>query len=353
MSNGELFGRWNPSQQLRAITAKLPGVNSHVLTVGQEDFPLGYGIPVDFTSISAAVAAIPLFDPEPSDSRNWHNPVEQWTILVTPGYYPETIRFRPFVNVVGLLKEAVIIAGQPHEEGTQVYLCTRSLLSNVTIAIRGKSAPGDFAVRGLDANVYPSDRRYRGDVHFLGLSNVDFAPYPPFPDEGDGRPLGGGLIKFDGRWSTVIFRDVGGNYDAPEGFGIELFGRGQNADCHFINCFFDGLHMGGRLGGGFIHIRDCVETHIRNSLIRVGYLSPDEPSRLPVGSSPISAVKTTQTEYATNVLIEGSSLYGPDPSVLDLGDNTLCYFRHSSSDSRSGNGKFHISKPDGIGDHEL
>jgi hypothetical protein len=334
-------------QRVRGILPRLPGINSHVLTVGAPDFPLGYGIPVDFTTIGPAMDAIPLFDPDlPPTDPNWHNPVEQWTILVTPGYYPEVIRFKPFVNVVGVQKEAVIIAGQAADVGplgAQIYLCSNTLLSNVTVAIRGDSVQGDFAVRGYDVNEYPGDRQPGGDVHFLGLANVDFFPYPPFP-RGHEHPLGGGLIKFDGPWHTVIFRDVGGNYDAPEGYGIELSGTGQNADCHFINCFFDALFLRGTGVGGFVHVRDCFEVHIRNSLIRVAY---DRPQ----GTVPISAVTTAQSPLGrpTNVLVEGSSLYGPGDSVLDVGANTVCFFRHSCSDSRSGDGTFIASGPDGIG----
>jgi hypothetical protein len=338
----------NPVPAFHGVIPRLFGVNSHVLTVGSPDFPLGYGIPVDFSSISAALDAIPLFDPDlPPSDPNWHNPVEQWTILVTPGYYPEVVRFKPFVNVVGFQKEAVIIAGQAPDVGplgAQVYLCSNSLLSNVTLAIRGDSGQGDFVVRGYDVNAYPGGP-HAGDVHFLGLSNVDFFPYPPFPPAGSGHPLGGGLMRFDGNWRTVIFRDVGGNYDAPEGYGIELAGQFQNADCHFINCFFDALYMSGNAAGGFVHIRDCFEVHIRNSLIRVGYASPQG------GDVPISAVTTTRgpNDGLTNVLIEGSSLYGPGGSVLDVGANTFCFFRHSSSDSRSGDGTFIASGSDGIG----
>lgn len=172
----------NTIQRFHGILPRLPGVNSHVLTVGAPDFPLGYGISVDFNTIGAAMEAIPLFDPDllPSDP-NWHNPVEQWTILVTPGYYPEVLRFKPFVNVVGFQKEAVIIAGQFADVGplgAQVYLCSNSLLSNVTLAIRGDSVQGDFAVRGYDVNTYPSGQ-HGGDVHFLGLSDVDFFPTRP------------------------------------------------------------------------------------------------------------------------------------------------------------------------------
>jgi hypothetical protein len=330
---------------------RFPGINSHVLTVGPPDFRLGYGIPVDFSSIGEAMEAIPLFDPNLEiEDPNWHNPVEQWTILVTPGYYREVIRFKPFVNVVGLLKEAVIIGGKTNDcgpLGAQVYLCTRSLLSNVTLAMRGDAKPGEYAVRGYDVNDYRSPYD-RGTVRFLGLSNVDFHPYPPFPPSG--HPEGGGLIKFDGEdWRTVILKDVGGNYDAPDGYGIELTGRSQNADCHFINCFFNALYSGGRHMGGFVHISDCYEVHIRNSLIRVNYSSP-------AGSSPIAAVRTTSTNGAEDpakwpaVLLEGTSLFGPGERVLDIGANTHCFFRHSFADSQAGDGHFIASRPDGIGD---
>src|SRR5262245_48075172 len=337
----------HPSSQFHAILPRLPGINSHVLLVGPPDFPLGYGIPVSFTKIGDAMDAIPLFDPDLRENDpNAHNPVEQWTILVTPGYYPEVLKFKPFVNVVGLVKEAVIIAGQTRDAeplGAQVYLCSRSLLSNVTLAIRGDAKLGDFVVRGYDVNTYPGGVHHNGDVHFLGLSNVDFFPFPPFP--GSHHPAGGGLIKFDGGdWRTVIFRDVGGNYDAPEGYGIELIGRFQNADCHFINCFFDALFLARE--GGYIYAADCFEVHLRNSLVRVDYLDKNV-------KPPIAAVKTYKSEGAgnklSNVIIEGSSLYGPSPNVLDVGDNTTCFFRHSSSDSKSGNGQFIPSGPGGIG----
>jgi hypothetical protein len=346
MSNGD----FQPGDLPTSVSwrpPRVPGINSHVLTVGHPDFRLGHGIPVNFGTIGEAMDAIPLWDPDLEDP-DAHNPTEQWTILVTPGYYPEIIRFKPFVNVVGLLKEAVTI-GRPNDGKThsaQVYLCTRSFLSNVTLAIPGDAAPGYFAVRGYDVNRYPDRHINRGNVHFLGLANVDFVVHRLPSKE---QPPGGGLIKFDGHWRTVIFRDVGGNYEAPEGYGIELLGRFQNADCHFINCFFDALFMDGRGEGGFIHIRDCHETHIRNSLLRVDYLNKMGPSH-----APITAVKTTQSRprhdrLPTNVLIEGSSMYGPGPSVLDIGDHTVCFFRHSFSDSKSGNGHFFTSKPDGIG----
>ena len=346
MSNGEISETWDPrhfpSQGPYAILTSLPrGINSKVLLVGPKDsappdFSLSYGIPVNFTSIGAAMAAIPLLDPDVN------NPVTQWTILVTPGYYPEVIKFKPFVNVVGLVKEAVIIAGQTEDIGplrSQVYLCSRSLLTNVTLAIRPKSEQGDFVVRGHDVHTYSSGQHV-GNIHFLGLSNVDFFC---FRHPKDPKPKGG-LIKFDGDWSTVIFKDVGGNYEAPERYGIQLFGRFQNADCHFINCFFDALFLNDE--GGLMAIRNCYEVHLRNSLLRVNYLNGR-------GTKPITAVKISKrpvsSDELTHVAIEGSSLYGPGPSVLDIGKNTVCFFRHSWTESKSGPGQFVASRSDGIG----
>jgi len=362
MSNGEISERWDPSQYPSqgpyAIIAALPrGINSKVLMVGPPesappDFSRNYGIPVNFTSIAAAMATIPLFDPDlPFGHPDFHDPRDQWTILLTPGTYPEVIRLKPFVNVVGLLKEAVVIAGRLDNHWpvrAQVYLCTRSLLSNVTLHIRDDSEPDDFVLRGYDGHTYSSGPN-AGNVRFLGLSNVDF-------QNPSGHPLqSGGLIKFDGNdWRTVIFRDVGGNYDAPKDYGIELKGGFQNADCHFINCFFDALflnHQHEGREGGFIHIEDCHEVHIRNSLIRVDYpLELFKAGIIPA----ISAVKTSSSSGSpdkqwTHVLIEGSSLYGPGESVLNVGPNTTCFFRHSFTDSKTGTGTFKVSPPDGIG----
>jgi len=325
MSNHELAGKWHPiqdsNQEPHAIIAALPrGINSKVLIVGPPDlapagFSHGYGIPFNFTSIGAAMAAIPL-------AADLDTPADQWTILVTPGVYHEVIRFKPYVNVVGLVKEAVIIAGDPEDHSgvrAQVYLCTRSLLSNVTLHISKSSKQGDFVVRGYDVNRY-GHHVDRENVRFLGLCNVDF-------QNASGSPLpAGGLIKFEGNdWRTVIFRDVGGNYDAPKDYGVELKGGFQNADCH--------------------------EVHIRNSLIRVDYpLELFKAGIIPA----ISAVKTSSSSGSpdkqwTHVLIEGSSLYGPGESVLNVGPNTTCFFRHSFTDSKTGTGTFKVSPPDGIG----
>src|SRR5438876_11925427 len=103
MSNGEISETWDPrhfpSQGPYAILTSLPrGINSKVLLVCPKDsapldFSLSYGIPVNFTSIVAAVAAIPLL------VHDVNNPVTQWSILVKPGYYREVIEFKPFVNV--------------------------------------------------------------------------------------------------------------------------------------------------------------------------------------------------------------------------------------------------------------
>jgi len=86
--------------------------------------------------------------------------------------------------------------------------------------------------------------------------------------------------------------------------------------------------------------------HLRNSLLRVNYLNGR-------GTKPITAVKISKrpvsSDEPTHVAIEGSSLYGPGPSVLDIGKNTVCFFRHSWTESKSGPGQFVASRSDGIG----
>jgi hypothetical protein len=194
---------------------------------------------------------------------------------------------------------------------------------------------GDVSVWGFDT--YSNQR---GDVYDLGLANVDIWPVSPCK-----------LLRMEGNWHTAIFRDVGGNYTAPDGYGIELAGpfegaNNPNADCHFSNCFFDALFMSGQGPGGLVFVQDCFEVHLRDSLLRVAYV-PHPPA-----FEPISAVRTFRSpgnSGLTNVIIEGSSLYGPPPSVLDVGADTFCFFRHSSTDSKSGDGQFFASGPDGIG----
>jgi hypothetical protein len=119
--------------------------------------------------------------------------------------------------------------------------------------------------------------------------------------------------------------------------------------------------LSGDREGGYILIQDCFEVHLRNSLIRVG-VNPND-GIVPIGAKAgaiardpeIAAVKTANPNNDgskwTNVIIEGSSLYGPGNRILDIGDHTVCYFRHSFSDSRHGDPKnFRVSAPNGIGD---
>jgi len=126
--------------------------NSRVLTVGPAPAvaPPATGYHIDFTSIQDAMNAVPLIDPE-SDF------VERWTILVTTGYYEEEIRCKPHVNIIGINKESVYIQpppGRPRDRNdprlANVYLSSLSLLSNVTLANRQDSEPGDVVVWGFD-----------------------------------------------------------------------------------------------------------------------------------------------------------------------------------------------------------
>jgi len=317
----------------------LTAIDSRILTVGppgSDGSSTSFGVSVDFTSINAALDAIPTLTP---DDPN-HSFVDRWTIVVMNGFYPEEIRCKPYVNIVGVNKESVYIQAPPGRDRERddprlanVYLSSLSLVSNVTLLSASDAMGDDVTVWGLD--------RYgnqRGDVYALGLSNVDLWPAPPCK-----------LIRMEGNWHTAIFRDVGGNYTAPDGYGIELIGQfnggnNQNADCHFSNCFFDALFMSGDGPGGLFWVQDCFEVHLRNSLVRVNYV-PNPPSL-----EPIAAVKTNKNSPGwTHVSLEGTTLNGPGESTLDVGSGTVCWYKHSSSDSLlvTGDGLWLVD-PDGI-----
>jgi hypothetical protein len=165
----------------------------------------------------------------------------------------------------------------------------------------------------------------------------------------------GGLILLEGNWHTAIFRDVGGNYIAPDRYGITVVGtaENQNADCHFINCFFDALYLTDTSADcGYLLVQDCFEVHVRNSFLRINKISAfGEPQVLV--PAPGSAVATRSTrDTLTNAFVEASSLECNDPEaqrVLDVGSGTFCFFKHSSSDSRTCDGVFIPSGRDGIG----
>ena len=306
--------------------------------------------------------AIPLTDPETGDFR------ERWTILVTNGYYEEVIYCKPHVNIVGINKESVYIqppppsilrpVGERRPTGANIYLNSFSLLSNVTLLNRQDSKPGHVVVYGFD-NFYEKG----GEVHDLGLSNVDIMPFSPYPEHPDS--LGGyskaSLIRLEGeKWHTAIFRDVGGNYIAPWGYGINLIGAGHNADCHFINCFFDALYLTETQGDcGILRVQDCFEVHLRNSFLRINNIQPYHRQKDPLEAQALvpahgsaAAMRSTRNRQ-THLFVEGSSLECNAPAgaegLLDIGPGTVCFFKHSSSDSRTAGGTFIPSGPDGIG----
>ena len=179
----------------------------------------------------------------------------------------------------------------------------------------------------------------RGDVYELGLANVDIWPAPSLPFK---------LIRMEGNWHTAIFRNVGGNYTAPYGYGTELVGRfngtnNQNVDNHFSNCFFDALFLDGEAIGGLVWVEDCYEVDLSDSLICVQHV-PNAPHE------PIAAAKTNKVSPGwTHVSLESTTLNGPGESVLDIGRGTVCWYKHSSSDSFlvTGDGLWAVD-PDGI-----
>jgi len=129
---------------------------------------------------------------------------------------------------------------------------------------------------------------------------------------------------------------------------VNLEGVGQNADCHFINCFFDALFVETDTSG-CVRIRDCFDVHIRNSFLRVN--NAHKRSTTPNAEPPKvlgAAVDVAGTN--TNVVIEGRSLECPRESdrLLNVGPNSNCHFKHSSTDSimlwgfdETNRGRFH------------
>ena len=110
--------------------------------------------------------------------------------------------------------------------------------------------------------------------------------------------------------------------------------NGWNADCHMIDCFIDALNLTNGPGGCLL-TRDCHEVHLRNSLLRAGL------GRFPSADPIVSAVRLESSgpnqDYegtpVVNLFLEGSSLSGPGPRILHVGDQTTCIFNHSSAES--------------------
>jgi hypothetical protein len=319
--------------------------NLQVLTVGPpagKGAPASYhGFPIDFTSIREAMDAIPLMQPDDPFVR-------RWTIFVTAGYYEEEIRMKPHVNIVGIDKDSVYI--QPPAERPQdrndprranVYLNYFTSISNVILANRGDSLETDYVI--WNKNTYGGVHRPASspdlDVSFIGLTNVDIMPFGPYPDSADslhGYALGKAIL-FEGNWHTAIVSHVFSGYLAQNGYLVNVKGIGQNADCHFIDCFFDGLYITSEYGG-CVHVGDCYEVHIRNSLIRTA-----AGGRLGLKvnqQAPGAAVATYTSDHKAWVTLEGTSLEAPWPGgsyrVLDVRNGTGCDFYHSSTDSVRG-----------------
>jgi hypothetical protein len=345
--------------------------NIRVLTVGPPD-PLPQelhkyahrysklqGFPTQFTTISAAMDAIPLMQP---GEHPWF--ISRWTILVTPGWYLEEVRMKPYVNIVGLSPDTVFICpprtrrslkrkNKPDARAT-VYMNHFTSIRNVAIAKPAYSKDTDYAIWNKDT--YDLEKRpgvSKTDVSDFSAFDV---PIWPFPNKNDFAEVGsdddvkknnathgeyvmGKSILMEGNFSTAFMVNVGASYNHRRSFDVEISGQGQNADCHVVGCFFDSLFLdrGEALAeGGCIDVSNCYEVHIRNSLLRVGADFRDSPAQPSFTQG--AAVRVRQDAM---VLLEGSTLYSPgmgSDRVLHVdkpveGKIAGCIFAHSSADS--------------------
>jgi len=299
-----------------------------LITVGPSP-PSMSGIhhPTDFQTISEALHAIP-FIPQDTPSQFAY----RYTILLLPGHYRERIRMKPFVNLVGISKESVYIEPLPPDEGFPEEHVLRPNTNDAIIMLSGGNNITNISI----LNPYwatKTNSAIRGvGIRGLGLTNIDVFPSGYWPDKvgKDGPFCRGKILELTEGWTQCIITSLGFTYLGPDDFGVSLVGKGQNADCHFISCFFDALFVDSDVSG-CVKIRDCFEVHIRNSILRVHngqYPDPNPPE------VPGSAVDVFGT-LGTNVYIEGCSLLCVRPSrrILNIGPNADCFFRHSCTDS--------------------
>jgi hypothetical protein len=311
-------------------------LHRQLITVGPPPDPA-----TDFETISEALDSIPNI---PADQVDF--PI-RYTILLRPGYYRERIRMKPSVNLVGISKESVYIQPwapsdstetdpkdpkhilRPNTEDAVIELAGTSNITNVSILNPAWATSNNSAIRGRD-------------VRGFGLSNIDVFPASLWPDSPEVRTdhttpfCQGKVLELTGNWSQCIITALGFTYLGPDSFGVRLEGIGQNADCHFIECFFDALFVETDTSGA-VRIRDCFEVHIRNSILRVnnGHLDGNPEVLGAAVDVAGDAAFDVPGRIATNVIIEGSSLECSRPSrrLLNIGPHSDCHFKHSSTES--------------------
>jgi len=271
--------------------------------------------------------------------------------LVTPGYYRERIKMKPWVNLVGVSKESVYLqplapwdVPQPRWERQTprehvlspdmadaiIELSNNCNITNLSILNPAWATSENVAIRG---------RAVKG----IGLTDLDVFPGSDWPDSPPVRAGGpfsrGRILELTGDSGICIVTALGFTYLGPDSFAVKLEGIGQNADCHFINCFFDALFVE-TTTSGCVQIRDCYDVHIRNSLLRVNNAHLGSVQEAPeVLGCAVDVAGAAQLDapghIPTNVVIEGSSLQCPRKSsrALNIGPHANCFFKHSSTDS--------------------
>ncbi|MBK6697254.1 MAG: hypothetical protein IPG50_34460 [Myxococcales bacterium] len=321
---------------------------SRTLVVGPAPSPLYPSISPDFRTIGEAMAFIPLPGKTNAGEVILAAPQDTWTILVLPGVYHEEIKMKPNVILVGIGQSAVIFppANWVSPEGpggrrAVVYLNHNNSVQNLVFGKLGMTSTdyvfwnrdcydiGD-RMEGVDTNrraIAPSG---------IGITDVWVWPYPVAPGAAETSTLGKTLLM-EGDWHTALFTNFGSSYWETSGYDVELRGGGSDAakatakDCHFTNCFFDALFIDSFSDGAFL-VDNCIDVHLRNSLVRTTP-SPAWRKAHQTEPAPGACVKVRANGH---LWLESSHLEAPGTNsyrLLDVDDESVCFFRASSTDS--------------------
>lgn len=327
-----------------------------------------HGLTSDFRTIGEAMRVIPLPPKKNYTDVDLRPGEDTWTILVTPGVYYEEIRMKPNVLLVGIGQSATIFPPNgawvspegPGGRRAVVYMNHNTSVSNLNFAKSARMKSTDYVFwnrdmynvglrpEGRDIQVpdvaYPARTAERVlDASGIAIKDVWVWPY------GDK----GKTLLLEGDWHTALFTDFGSSYNERDGYDIEVRCKHKNADCHFMNCFFEALFMEEGPGGCML-IEDAFDVHVRGSLLRTNVteayytteknFDKETKKHRPIPGSCVCIRDNSPAEAATEetfVWLENTSLEAPSrvPSVRALqleGARAYCAFRNSSADSFEG-----------------
>ncbi|MBK6693295.1 MAG: hypothetical protein IPG50_13970 [Myxococcales bacterium] len=347
--------------------------NERTLVVGPRQATsnnIYHGLTSDFRTIGEAMRVIPLPPKKNYTDVDLRPGEDTWTILVTPGVYYEEIRMKPNVLLVGIGQSATIFPPNgawvspegPGGRRAVVYMNHNTSVSNLNFAKSARMKSTDYVfwnrdmynvglrLEGRDIQVpdvaYPARTAERVlDASGIAIKDVWVWPY------GDK----GKTLLLEGDWHTALFTDFGSSYNERDGYDIEVRCKHKNADCHFMNCFFDALFMEEGPGGCML-IEDAFDVHVRGSLLRTNVTEAYYTAKnfdkatsayRPIPGSCVCIRDTDETSSAsdvspTYVFLENTSLEAPSfpaasrSALQILGSRAKCSFRNSSADSFDG-----------------